>query len=103
MSNLGLDGGDDVPLGGTINTASISATLDTNVTRLTPGSTPRVTDVVVVDGAISAITDNENTVIKLGTASRTGNHTGGVELEGRSLLVEGYNVLEGVCKRRMVT
>jgi len=64
-----------------LNTAHVVATLDTDVTLLTPAGTPRVADDVVVNTVLGTITDSEDTVVELSTALG-GDDTTSVELEG---------------------
>ena len=71
-----------------LNTAHVVATLNTDVTLLTPAGTPRVADDVVVNTVLGTITDSEDTVVELSTALG-GDDTTSVELEGRAGSSEG--------------
>jgi len=73
----------------TLATVVGGATTHADVARFTPRSTPRVLDLVVVTtSGISAITDSQDTVVQVSTAS-TSEDTRLVELEGSLVSLDG--------------
>jgi hypothetical protein len=84
MCLVGSDGG-----GGLLSdTAEILAHLDTDVTVLTPGSTPAVADAPVVDTALGAPAGQLDAVVEGGTAV-LGDDTAGVCLPGDGVDADG--------------
>ena len=78
--------------GGHLDTASTLAVddLELDVTLITPGRAPRVLNLVVRSAILNAVTDCEDTVIKLGAAaSGSLEDTALVALEGTLVSLDG--------------
>jgi len=71
------------------DTAHVDITLHSDVSLLSPGGSPGVLDLPVVGGTISAITNNQNTVVEGSAAGGRGQNTSGVELEDGLVGLDG--------------
>jgi len=77
-----------------LNTASINATLDADITVLTPGAAPRVLDNPVLGGALNTPTDDGDTVIRrLSSAARAVHDTTAVVIELGSIDSDGKRTI----------
>lgn len=82
---VGRRAGEDTALAGSLDTA---ATGEQDVAIVTPAGAPRVLDLVVVNAVEGAVTDGEDTVVKVGAAGG-GEDTRLVQLEGGLVSLDG--------------